>query len=292
MARRTRRQAMGQHFLVDEAMSDRIVEAAGLTGKDRVLEIGPGHGALTERLMNICPVTAIERDEVLAATLRARWGHKTNLELVEGDALKIDWPPFTALVANLPYSVATPILLRLLEGTQAGGQASGRTGKQASGPTDGQPGAQANRQAATGKPAWRVAVVMVQSEVARRLVSRDGRGYGRLSVAVAYRARAQQLFKVGREAFSPQPRVHSAVVRLEPLAEPPFAVDNEAFFFEVAARIFNHRRKTLRNCLRLAWPELEPEGLEGLDRRPEELVPAELAELADRIWPRLKDEGH
>lgn len=270
MARRIRRQVMGQHFLVDEAMADRIVSAAGLTSADRVLEIGPGHGVLTQRLMDICHVTAIEKDEVLAATLRARWGHLEALDIIEGDALKVDWPPFTVLVSNLPYSVATPILLRLLEGNYAHGAG----------------------QAQAGETVWRAAIVMVQAEVAKRLVSREGRGYGRLSVAVAYRAFAKRLFAVSRTAFSPQPRVHSAVVRIEPLAEHPFSVDDEAFFFDLVARLFQHRRKTLRNCLKLAWPELMEKGMDsleameaqgGLDRRTEELDPTDLASLADRV---------
>lgn len=266
MARRTRRQVMGQHFLVDDAMADRIIEAAELTEADRVLEIGPGHGVLTERLMAICPVTVIERDEVLAATLRARWGHLENLTIIEGDALKVPWPPFTVLVSNLPYSVATPILLRLLEGNFA-------------------------REAGQETQGWRTAIVMVQAEVAKRLVSSEGRGYGRLSVAVAYRARARRLFAVSRTAFSPQPRVHSAVVRIEPLIKVPFHVADETFYFDLVARLFNHRRKTLRNCLRLAWPELDLEDWDDpaeLEKRTEELSPADLARLAEVVKSRTQ----
>lgn len=284
MARRTRRQAMGQHFLVDESVADRIVAAAELTSDDRVLEIGPGHGVLTERLMDICPVTAIEKDEVLAATLRARWGHRDELDLIEGDALKVDWPPFTVLVSNLPYSVATPILLRVLEGTFA---SAGEAGQEAQAGQEPRAGEQASAEEA----GWRRAVVMVQAEVAKRLVSGHGRGYGRLSVAVAYRAFAKRLFAVSRTAFSPQPRVHSAVVEMSPLAQVPFHVSDEPFFFDMVARLFNHRRKTLRNCLKLAYPELSLEEWEDpaeLEKRTEELSPADLARLAEDVRSRLQ----
>lgn len=254
MARRTRRQAFGQHFLNDESIAEQIIAAAQIGSTDRVFEIGPGPGILTERLMDIAPLTVIEKDDILAATLRARYFEDERLELIEGDALKLDWPDFDVLVSNLPYSVATPILLKLLEEAQG----------------------------------WQRAVVMVQAEVAKRLVSQEGRGYGRLSIAVDYRAKAKRLFKVSREAFSPPPRVHSAVVFLEPLAKPPYVVTDEAFFFDFVGKVFQHRRKTLRNCLKLAWPKLELDGLEDLDLRPEALAPAKLAELSDEVRGRLK----
>ncbi len=213
----------GQHFLVSARALDAIVDAAELTRADSVLEIGPGLGTLPEALAaRAGAVTAIEVDRRLAEVLRTRLGGLPNVRIVEGDALHADLsalfagPGVRKAVANLPYNIAAPLLLRLLE------------------------------------PALMIArlVVTVQREVAERVVARAGTpAYGRLSVAVQYRAAARIAARIPAGAFLPAPDVESAVLVLAPHARPPVTVGNEAFLFRVVAAGFGHRRKTLANAL-------------------------------------------
>lgn len=188
-----------------------------------MLEVGPGLGTLTEALAaRAGTVTAIEVDRRLAEVLRTRLGGLPNVRIVEGDALHADLsalfagPGVRKAVANLPYNIAAPLLLRLLD------------------------------------PALAVArlVITVQREVAERVVARAGTpAYGRLSVAVQYRAAARIISRIPPGAFLPAPDVESAVLVLVPHAQPPVAAGDEAFLFRVVAAGFGHRRKTLANAL-------------------------------------------
>lgn len=188
-----------------------------------MLEVGPGLGTLTEALAaRAGVVTAIEVDPRLAEVLRTRLGGLVNVRIVEGDALHADLstlfaaPGVRKAVANLPYNIAAPLLLRLLD------------------------------------PALAVVrlVVTVQREVAERVVARANTpAYGRLSVAVQYRAAARIVFRIPPGAFLPAPEVESAVLALVPHAQSPVAAGDEAFFFRVVAAGFGHRRKTLANAL-------------------------------------------
>ena len=213
----------GQHFLVSARALEAIVGAAELTHTDAVLEVGPGLGTLTEALAaRAGTVTAIEVDRRLAEVLRIRLGGLSNVRIIEGDALHADLAPLFAgpgvrkAVANLPYNIAAPLLLRLLD-----------------------PGLEITR-----------VVVTVQREVAERVVARAGTpAYGRLSVAVRFRAAARIVSRIPAGAFLPAPDVESAVLALVPHARPPVAVGDEAFLFRVVAAGFGHRRKTLANAL-------------------------------------------
>jgi 16S rRNA (adenine1518-N6/adenine1519-N6)-dimethyltransferase len=194
-----------------------------LTGREAVLEVGAGLGTLTEALAaRAGTVTAIEVDHRLVAALTARLGRRSNVRIVDGDALHIDLAPLFAgslerkVVANLPYNIAAPLVLRLLD------------------------------------PALSIVrlVVTVQREVAERVVARPGTpSYGRLSIAVQYHAAARIVARIPPGAFLPAPDVASAVLVIVPYPHPPVQVDDEAAFFRVVAAGFGHRRKTLANAL-------------------------------------------
>ncbi len=244
----------GQHFLTDARVAERALRHAGLDASDVVLEVGPGLGVLTRRLVERARrVIAIESDRRLAEYLRAE---VPEAEIVHGDALKVEWPAFDAMVSNLPYQISSPLTFRLL-----------RT------PFD-------------------RAVLMYQWEFAQRMVAAPGTpDYSRLSVGVYVRAACTILERVPRNAFHPQPRVDSALVRLEPRPSPFPIADPDAFDAVVAA-LFEHRRKTVENGLRLAGPSFaeSPEVLEarlgGLPfrgRRVEELRPEEIEAVARAI---------
>ena len=240
-----RRKALGQHFLVDEKLADRIVVAAEIEPGERILEIGPGRGVLTERLAPLGKLVAVEKDRWLAAVLRQRFGDE--LELVTGDALEVELPPSDVVVANLPYAISSPLLFRLFD------------------------------------VEWGRAVLMFQEVFARRLAASPGsKAYGRLSVMAQHHVACRKLFRVSRTAFLPQPRVHSLVVRLERRA-PDYEVHDFAIFERVVAALFQHRRKTVRNALRLEFPDAAVEQLPHLQERGEVLTPAQMAGLADLL---------
>ena len=219
----------GQNFLTDESILDGIVEAAGVTKKDAVLEIGPGTGNLTERLCEAADrVLAIEIDSDMAAILDKRLYDIDNLTVEVGDILEID-PRKIAdfagedplkVVANLPYYITTPILMYLIE-----------------------------------SELWQhidSITVMVQREVAQRLISDCGcKDYGAITVAVQYRCEVSIALEVPPEAFIPPPGVDSAVVVLKKRGTPPVALDSagESRFFKVVKAAFAMRRKTLTNAL-------------------------------------------
>ncbi|HUR67915.1 MAG TPA: 16S rRNA (adenine(1518)-N(6)/adenine(1519)-N(6))-dimethyltransferase RsmA [Candidatus Thermoplasmatota archaeon] len=201
------RPKLGQHFLRDARYAERAVEAAQLRADDVVLEVGPGKGVLTRLLApRVAKVVAVELDEGLADALDV-----PNVELVRGDAVQVDIPPFTACVSNLPYQISSPFLFRLLERE------------------------------------FRVAVLMVQKEFADRLVAKTRTGdYGRLSVNAQRRAHVEIVARVPPGAFDPPPRVDSAIVRITP--RPP-AFDVPANYDAVVERAFAQRRKKLANTL-------------------------------------------
>jgi len=245
---------LGQHFLVDERVAHRHVEFADIEARDIVLEIGPGLGVLTGPLLRkAAKVVAVEKDRRLARALTTLG---PNLQVVEGDALKVSLPSFDKVVSNLPYRISSPITFRLLD-----------------------------------LPFGR-AVLMYQEEFARRLVAHRGDAdYSRLSVKAYVRAHTEIVERVPRSAFWPQPRVDSAIVLLEP-RPPPFAVDEWGVFDAVVDATFAHRRKAIENSLRLSWRRLSSSEavLERtlatapyLRRRPEELTPEQFGELADAI---------
>lgn len=251
---------MGQNFLIDRAVVDGIVEAADITDADHVLEIGPGIGTLTQGLAEAgAEVVAVELDRRLPDILAKTLAGYENVRIVNGDILKIDIPREMAaetykVVANLPYYITTPIIMKLLE----------------------------------ERLPISVLVTMIQREVALRMVARPGgKDYGALSVAVQYYTEPEIVFDVPPEAFIPSPAVHSSVIRCRVRREPPVTVLDEATFFRVVKASFAQRRKTLSNSLRSGGftsetihAMLEAAGVDG-KRRGETLSLEEFAALAN-----------
>ena len=246
-----------QHFLVDDRVLDRIpTYLPDDADTSHLLEIGPGTGALTDRLLAIADrVTAIERDPDLAAFLREEFAAEIEagrLDVVAGDALDVELPDFSACVSNLPYGVSSPITFRLLP---------------------------------EGKPT----VLMFQKEFAERMAAGVGDdNYGRLSVSAGHYADVTVVEPVPKGAFAPPPDVESAVVRTTPRA-PDYTVDDEQFFLDFVKALFTQRRKNVRNAIRntahisgLAEPEAVVDALpeETLRKRPGKLAPADFAEIA------------
>jgi 16S rRNA (adenine1518-N6/adenine1519-N6)-dimethyltransferase len=241
------RKRFGQHFLHDPAILRRIVQALGPRGAGRLVEIGPGRGALTRLLLeSFGALDAIEIDRDLAALLREKFPHDGALVLHEGDALEFDFAALARtraaplrIVGNLPYNISTPLLFRLLASAAV--------------ITD--------------------LHVMLQREVVERLVARPGGGdYGRLTVMLAPWVHIERLFDIGPGAFQPAPRVWSAMVRLTVRPTPAFVVSPH--FAQVVAAAFGHRRKTLRNALKgvISSAAIDACQLDG-GVRPETLAP-------------------
>lgn len=260
---------LGQNFLCDGQACDAIVRAAGALNGVSVLEIGPGPGALTVRLVKAAErVTALELDAGMCRLLENRV-QAENLTLVHGDALKEDLAALVpetpaAVVANLPYYVTTPILMRLLHEL----------------------------------PNAETMVLMMQKEVAQRLCAPPGgKAYGSLSIAVQFYAAAETVFCVPPGCFYPQPDVDSAVVRLQRRAYPVQPADR-ALFFEVVRAAFAMRRKTLWNNLaglrqmgkQAAGRAIERAGLSTMDRG-EQLSIDEFIALADAVKAVLDEQA-
>ena len=243
---RRKQKMLGQNFLIDSNISKRIVDSAEISEGEKVLEIGPGRGALTELLSSKGNLIAIEKDKWLSVVLKQKF--KENVEIIEGDILKWDVPPIDVIVANLPYSISSPILFRLFSYE------------------------------------WTRAVLMFQEEFANRLVAKPGsKIYGRLSVMANHFVDTKKLFKVSKTAFQPQPKIHSQVVKLV-RREPDYKLDDFDTFEKVVKSIFTHRRKKVRNCIKLTFPNLVLDNLNYMDLRAEILTPSEIAELSNSIF--------
>jgi 16S rRNA (adenine1518-N6/adenine1519-N6)-dimethyltransferase len=264
---------LGQHFLTDPHILDRIVEAAEPDPRDVVIEIGPGRGTLTYRLApRVGQVIAVEKDRRLVETLGSgtreagRVG-PDNVLVVRGDALAVDWVGLVAeaalpacrfplpgfkVVGNIPYYISTPLIERAL-----------------------------------ALASCRLVVFLVQREVADRLAAPPGsKTYGALSAGVQAQAAVERLFAVRRGAFQPPPKVDSALVRLRPLANPLVDPAEHAAWRRFLAGVFSQRRKQLGRSLRGLWEQpreviaalLADLGIDAAGR-PESLAPAELVRL-------------
>jgi 16S rRNA (adenine1518-N6/adenine1519-N6)-dimethyltransferase len=253
----TPKKALGQHFLVDENILGVIARLAGLRASDVVLEIGPGVGVLTRYLADrVALVHAVELDRSLEAPLREVLGVRTDVRLMFGDALELDLasldPPATKLVSNLPYNVATPIVVESLEAMPSLGR-------------------------------W---CVMVQREVADRFFAKPRtKAYGAVSVLVQLKTRKTGFHPVPPTVFRPRPRVESALVAFERVEGPPLA-----HVRPVVDAGFSHRRKTLPNAIALSGLASRPDAEAALAQigkppttRAEELEPREFVALADAL---------
>jgi 16S rRNA (adenine1518-N6/adenine1519-N6)-dimethyltransferase len=216
----------GQNFLIDSNVLEGIVEAAGVTADDCVLEIGPGIGSLTQYLAEAAGrVVAVEIDKSLLKVLDDTLSEYNNVTVINEDILKVDIEEIAnkynggrpmKVVANLPYYITTPIIMKLFE---------------------------------SNAPLESI-TVMVQKEVADRMVEGPGsKDYGSLSLAIAYYANAIDVMTVPPSSFIPQPGVGSAVVKLEKYDSPKVSVRDSKYMFEIIRTSFNQRRKTISNSL-------------------------------------------
>jgi 16S rRNA (adenine1518-N6/adenine1519-N6)-dimethyltransferase len=251
------RKRFGQHFLTDRRSLARIVEALAPGATDTVVEIGPGRGALTELLGVECGrLIAVEIDRDLVRHLGEQFAGQSHVEIVEGDALDVDWSqlagPSYLLAGNLPYYITTPLIFRILE-----------------------------------RPMPQRAVLLVQKEVADRLTAKPGsKDYGALTVNVQVSSSVTVVGRVPAGAFHPKPKVDSAIVLLSPLDEPSLGAVDEADFRKFVQAVFGMRRKqlirVLRELLELDADEaatlISSLGLEPT-ARPETLSPADFVRL-------------
>ncbi len=248
------RKRFGQHFLHDPSVLERIVAALAPQSGDALVEIGPGRGALTERLLAapFATLDAVEVDRDLAAQLRARFAAEPRFTLHEADALRFDFAALAAargrlrVIGNLPYNISTPLLFHLLASAASIIDLH----------------------------------VMLQREVIERMAASPGEAaYGRLTAMLAPWVQVEPLFEVGPGAFQPPPRVWSAVARLTVRPAPRFPV--HPCYGAVVAAAFSHRRKTLRNALRglVTGAEIEQCGIDP-GARPETIAPEAFNALA------------
>jgi 16S rRNA (adenine1518-N6/adenine1519-N6)-dimethyltransferase len=251
------RKSLGQHFLTDKRILTRIADALHLVGGETVVEIGPGRGALTDILVERAGrLIAIEYDRALAEVLRQRYAKRNNVLIAEADVLEVSLGELAAgpyvLVGNVPYYITTPILFHALV-----------------------------------PPRAERSVYLVQREVADRLSAAPGtKEYGALTVNVAAIARAETLFKVAAGAFSPPPKVESAVVRVTPLATPLVSDEEQRPFRLLVQGAFGMRRKQMRRVLRSLYAIdapaadalLEETGIDP-EVRPETLSPQQFVSL-------------
>lgn len=252
------RKRFGQNFLRDLGIISRIVRAIGPREGDRLVEIGPGQGALTAPLLEATEqLEVIELDRDLIPSLRVQFFNYPGFIVHEGDALKFDFTalkgegPALRVVGNLPYNISTPLIVHLL----------------------------------TMGNAIADMHFMLQKEVVERLAAEPGgTDWGRLSVMAQYYCHVDQLFIVPPEAFVPRPNVDSAIVRLTPHDVLPHTADDPALLFELVKLAFGQRRKTLRNNLkgRVSTDTLEALGIDPA-RRPQTLTVAEYVAIANRV---------
>ena len=227
------KKSLGQNFLLDLNLTAKIARSAGdLTGSD-VLEVGPGPGGLTRGLLaeGARKVLAVEKDaRCLPALSEIAQAYPDRLEVLQGDALDIDpnthlTPPIK-IIANLPYNVGTELLVRWLTPP-------------------------------AWPPVWDSLTLMFQREVAQRIIAKPGsKAYGRLAILAQWRCDCRIVMELPPEAFSPAPKVHSAVVHMTALPAPRFAAD-PATLSRIVAAAFNQRRKMLRSSLKALHPDIE-----------------------------------
>lgn len=258
--------SLGQNFLIDNNILEKIVEGAGITQQDYVVEVGPGIGSLTQYIADkAVKVVAIEIDKKLVPILAVTLADYQNIEVIHEDVLKLDLHRMIKeklegkkikVVANLPYYVTTPIIMKFLE----------------------------------EKVPMTSMTVMIQQEVAHRIEAKPStKDYGTLSIAVQYYCNPKILFKVPPSVFIPQPNVDSTVIRLDLLETPRVQVKDEKLFFGLVRDAFGKRRKTLLNALSTGTLNLDKElvrkGLKAADidenRRGETLSIEEFAKLAN-----------
>ena len=253
------RKRFGQNFLHAEWVIEQLIDELHPLPGQHLVEIGPGRGALTNHLLQQCQqLDIIELDRDLVDLLRKQYQNHPQLTIHSADALRFDFTtlvseqqPLLRLIGNLPYNISTPLLFHLLEQQQVIGDMH----------------------------------FMLQKEVVNRLAALPGgKQYGRLTVMVQYRCQVEPLFDVPPDAFTPEPKVMSAIVRLTPHTTPPVAVEDSTTLGKVVTQAFSQRRKTIRNTLKPLFSEQALQALE-IDPgcRAETLSLADFARLSNAL---------
>ena len=252
------RKRFGQNFLHDQQVIDRIIREIAPTSTDHLLEIGPGQGALTEQLADSgATVDCVELDRDLVEHLRHQYRDYDNVHIHQHDILKFDLNDLelsdkrVRIIGNLPYNISTPVLFHLLKYYEKIEDMS----------------------------------FMLQLEVVERMSASVGdKDYGRLSLMLQYFCQAQKLFDVPPQAFTPQPKVNSAIVRLTPHKALPITVKDTDCLKVVVRTAFNQRRKTLKNSLKTLISGSELSDLEiDMTLRPEKLTLTDYVKISDAI---------
>jgi len=254
---------LGQNFVVDAGLLDRMVSYAQIRGSETVLEIGAGLGFLTRLLADRCrKVIAVELDPKLTRILRDHLSAFENITILQGDILKLPVPPFNKAVSSPPYSISSHIVCWLIERN------------------------------------FECDVLIFQKEFADRLVAQpDSEDYGSLTVFTYYRTDVDLLEPVPRNAFWPQPSVDSVIVRLKP-KKPPFQLKDESVFFELVRALFTQRNRKVRSAIKLFLKKLKlsdgetkewSEMITFVNRRTRELTPEDFGVMANEVADKMRE---
>lgn len=236
--------SLGQNFLNDDSIAEKIVKFAEISSDEIILEIGPGLGVLTDFIVKKAKKTIlVEKDEAIVGYLKGRYSDK-NLEIIHEDVLEIDLPNFDKVISNLPFNISSPITFKLLE------------------------------------KEFKLGILTYQKEYADRMCAEVGEDdYSRLSVMVSTFADIERLFTISKNSFYPPPKVDAAVLKLIP-REPNFDLKYPEAFADVVRELFNYRRKTIRNGLRNGFDiSVKAEDIPDGRKRAEKLTPEMMSEL-------------
>jgi len=238
--------SLGQNFLDDGNIAKKIIGYANINSSDKILEIGPGLGILTDFVVERAEKTIlIEKDKKLTSYLEGRYS-KYDLEIIQGDVLKIELPEFDKVVSNLPFSISSPITFKLL------------------------------------KCDFKIGILTYQQQFAERMIAEVGEEeYSRLSVMVSVHAEVEKLFNISKESFYPPPKVDATVIRLIP-SEPEFVIKNEEIFSKVVKELFNYRRKKIKNALKTGL-DVNIDDVPYEDKRVGNISPEQINEIVNHL---------
>jgi 16S rRNA (adenine1518-N6/adenine1519-N6)-dimethyltransferase len=270
------KKSLGQHFLYDPSILNRIIQVARLDPEDLVVEIGPGPGRMTRMLAEKAKkVIAIELDDKLYESLKKELSNYKNIELIHGDAMKYPYENLSdfKVVANIPYYITTPLIFRLLGSRKTSVTPSPTFG-------NGQ-----HEKDYTVKSNLQSMTLTVQKEVAERIVAEPGtKHYGILSIMVQFYSKPNLKFIIPKKAFKPPPKVDSSVIHFKIYEKPYIYIKDEEQFFRIVKTAFSQRRKMLSNSLKLIKQDVRDWLVKaGIDpnRRPETLSIEEFARLSN-----------
>ena len=254
------RKRFGQNFLIDQGIINHILRSVGPKETDNIVEIGPGQGAITGGILDVCPrLNVIELDRDLVPVLLAQFAKYREFKIHQCDALKFDFSELYSedagplrVVGNLPYNISTPLIFHLLSFKE------------------------------------KIADMhfMLQKEVVLRLAAKPGdKNYGRLGIMAQYYCEVDNLFEVPPESFDPAPKVDSAIVRLTPYQKLPYTADNIDNLDLLVKTAFSQRRKTLRNALKQLVSDEEAERVNlDLSKRAETISLEQFVNYSNQLW--------